>query len=84
MANIILAVFIAFTAGATCLDLKNIKGRLLTPEEGCGISKVPNTKIVGGGVAKQGKLSQVSMGNGTYLNRQTIEYDIQVLGPGWC
>lgn len=30
------------------------KARLLTPEEGCGISSVPNKRIVGGSVAKNG------------------------------
>lgn len=30
------------------------KGRLLTPEEGCGYSKVQNTRIVGGAPAKNG------------------------------
>lgn len=29
-------------------------GRLLTPEEGCGYSKVQNTRIVGGAPAKNG------------------------------
>lgn len=32
----------------------DIKGRLLTPEEGCGYSKVANTRIVGGAPAKVG------------------------------
>lgn len=32
----------------------DIKGRLLTPEEGCGYSKVANTRIVGGSAAKNG------------------------------
>lgn len=32
-----------------------IKGRLLTPEEGCGLTKVRNNKIVGGSYAKSGK-----------------------------
>lgn len=32
----------------------DIKGRLLTPEEGCGYSKVSNTRIVGGAPAKVG------------------------------
>lgn len=32
-----------------------IKGRLLTPEEGCGLSKVSQKRIVGGGPAKNGK-----------------------------
>lgn len=33
----------------------DIKGRLLTPEEGCGYSKVSNTRIVGGAPAKKGQ-----------------------------
>lgn len=32
----------------------DIKGRPLTPEEGCGYSKVANTRIVGGAPAKVG------------------------------
>lgn len=32
----------------------DIKGRLLTPDEGCGYSKVANTRIVGGSNAKVG------------------------------
>lgn len=31
-----------------------IKGRLLTPAEGCGFSKVSHKKIVGGAPAKNG------------------------------
>lgn len=34
----------------------DIKGRLLTPDEGCGFVKVSTTRIVGGGVAKNGKI----------------------------
>lgn len=37
------------------LPISKIKGRLLTPEEGCGFSKVANTRIVGGQNAKIGK-----------------------------
>lgn len=33
---------------------KDIKGRLLSPEEGCGYSKVSNTRIVGGAPSKVG------------------------------
>lgn len=33
----------------------DIKGRLLTPEEGCGYSKAINSRIVGGSAAKNGK-----------------------------
>lgn len=29
-------------------------GRLLTPEEGCGLTKVKNTRIVGGSKAEKG------------------------------
>lgn len=36
----------------------DIKGRLLTPEEGCGYSKVANTRIVGGAPAKRGEFKQ--------------------------
>lgn len=37
------------------LPISKIKGRLLTPKEGCGFSKVANTRIVGGQPAKKGK-----------------------------
>lgn len=33
----------------------DIKGRLLTPEEGCGHSEVAQTRIVGGKDAKVGE-----------------------------
>lgn len=33
----------------------DIKGRLLTPEEGCGLTKVKNTRIVGGTEAPIGE-----------------------------
>lgn len=39
----------------------DIKGRLLTPAEGCGFSKVPNTRIVGGSPAKKGEYKQSSL-----------------------
>lgn len=35
-----------------------IKGRPLTPEEGCGhLEKIPNVRIVGGTPAERGKLT---------------------------
>lgn len=37
----------------------DIKGRLLTPEEGCGLTKVKNTRIVGGTEAPVGKQIEV-------------------------
>lgn len=36
------------------LPISSTKGRLLTPEEGCGFSQVATTKIVGGTTAKPG------------------------------
>lgn len=36
------------------LSISKNKGRLLTPEEGCGFSKAANTKIIGGHSAKIG------------------------------
>lgn len=36
------------------------KGRLLTPEEGCGFSKVLNSRIIGGAPAKNGKYISLS------------------------
>lgn len=40
--------------GAPKTKEANNQGRLLTPEEGCGYSKVKTTKIVGGKTAKAG------------------------------
>lgn len=34
---------------------KNTKPHLLTPEEGCGLSNVPQKRIMGGTIAKDGK-----------------------------
>lgn len=34
--------------------LSQINGRLLTPVEGCGFSPMANTRIVGGGTARNG------------------------------
>lgn len=42
-------VFLSFGSG------NDIKGRLLTPEEGCGLTKVRNTRIIGGSEAPAGK-----------------------------
>lgn len=39
----------------------DIKGRLLTPEEGCGYSRVANTRIVGGGPAKNGNEKSIML-----------------------
>lgn len=35
-------------------DLASSKARLLTPEDGCGYTKKPQNRIVGGGEAKIG------------------------------
>lgn len=35
---------------------ENLSGRLLTPEQGCGITQVTQTKIVGGKPSKKCKL----------------------------
>lgn len=63
------------------------KGRLLTPEEGCGYSKVPATKIVGGSPAKKGKFDIESIylrrfliaSNGSELNRSMAMDGVVVL-----
>lgn len=53
----LLFVGVFVLAGAININVvlsSNIKGRLLTPDEGCGFSKVANSKIVGGAPAKPG------------------------------
>lgn len=35
-------------------EIADVRGRLLTPAEGCGYSKVQNTRIIGGSPAKVG------------------------------
>lgn len=54
-------VFFPRLGGQTISSIKGVydqllapKARLLTPEEGCGYSKVQNTRIVGGTPAKAG------------------------------
>lgn len=37
------------------VPVADVKGRLLTPEEGCGYSKVQNKRIIGGSPAKIGQ-----------------------------
>lgn len=37
------------------MPVANVKGRLLTPEEGCGYSRVQNKRIIGGSAAKNGE-----------------------------
>lgn len=46
----------------------DIKGRLLTPEEGCGYSKVSNTRIVGGVPAKVGAWPWIALLGNTFTN----------------
>lgn len=43
------------------VPVADVKGRLLTPEEGCGYSKVQNKRIIGGSVSKVGKQSRVNL-----------------------
>lgn len=53
-------LLVVLFAGATQINgsspnvRTDVKGRPLTPEEGCGFSKVPHKRIVGGGPAKDG------------------------------
>lgn len=37
------------------MPVANVKGRLLTPQEGCGYSRVQHKRIVGGSTAKPGE-----------------------------
>lgn len=50
-----------------------IKGRLLTPEEGCGHSKVLTKRIVGGSAAKNGIPKYISS-----IIRSPFEYFHQI------
>lgn len=63
---LVVVLFIGIINISQSIEFKNIfgswfssnsapKGRLLTPEEGCGLTKVTNTKIIGGSFAKPGK-----------------------------
>lgn len=62
----------------------DIKGRLLTPQQGCGLSKVRNTRIVGGSDAKVGAwpwiaiLAQKKGKENLYLCGKTIQIQIQM------
>lgn len=64
-----------FTGGNATPEVvvrKDIKGRLLTPEEGCGYSKAAAKRIVGGSAAKVGKWNKfysISSSNRTNLMR---------------
>lgn len=50
----------------------NVQGRLLTPEEGCGFSKVKITRIVGGQTAKVGAFPWMSLIG--YTVRSNLNY----------
>lgn len=68
---VVVALLLIFAAAATNsfslfggsdpkpVPVKNVKGRLLTAEEGCGFSKVKHKRIVGGSAAKPGKYENV-------------------------
>lgn len=47
----------------------DIKGRLLTPEEGCGHTDVAHTRIVGGSAAKKGAWPFMAL-LGKYYSKQ--------------
>lgn len=48
-------------------EVEDIKGRLLTPEEGCGISKVKNARIIGGSEAPIGAFPWLALLGQQYL-----------------
>lgn len=39
------------------VEIRTSKARLLTPSEGCGVSKVPHNRVVGGVPAKKGNVA---------------------------
>lgn len=48
----------------------DVKGRLLTPEEGCGLTKVKNTRIVGGSIAPIGAFPWMAL-----LGKENVFFD---------
>lgn len=65
------------------VDLKTMpKGRLITPKEGCGFSKVLNKRIIGGAPAKNGK-QHIKIIRRFYCIFKTLSIEIQELGRGW-
>lgn len=73
-----------------------LNGRLLTPEEGCGYSKVMHKRIVGGAPAKNGTLkyrqfifhaSSIFRATSKFSELRILKFrfvlKIQVLGHGW-
>lgn len=50
-----LFITFSFPLGMPKFSASSPKGRLLTPREGCGYSKIQNNRIVGGMEAKPGK-----------------------------
>lgn len=42
-------------------SVADVKGRLLTPEEGCGFSKVQHKRIIGGSIAQIGNERRLSI-----------------------
>lgn len=49
-----LIVILLFIGANVAKDVSDVKGRLLTPDEGCGVSNAKINRIVGGGDAKNG------------------------------
>lgn len=57
--------------------LPTVKGRLLTPQEGCGYSKVLTKRIVGGGPAKNGAYPWMAL---LKFNRTVFDSNDYVIG----
>lgn len=75
MKNTLLFGAILLIVGSTRIngDTTDTSGRLLTPEEGCGHTKVKFTRIVGGSEAKNGSWPWISLlayekGNETFFD----------------
>lgn len=77
--------YIFFLLIANEITASNPKGRLLTPAEGCGYSRVAQTRIVGGTKAKIGKIKHAFLNHITVLNSILFREIsiIQVPGRGW-
>lgn len=72
----VLSSYFGVTTGS--IVRKDIKGRLLTPEEGCGFSNAANTRIIGGTTAMVGAWPWMALFGRTYSE----EYKVYIFSCG--